>query len=144
MLRRILAPCLIAAICLGWLTSGPNSAVLATQGTPCASDSNDVISGIVDQLNAAVDQHDLDTIATLYSADVNRDFARGEGAGVDSTVASFEELFTAYPDLRQTTNLILVEAPLAMVHYTLTGTQQAPFFGSEPIGQPVTWDGIYL
>lgn len=144
MFRRMLAPFLIAMICLASLSTEPSHSALASEGTPCPQDSNDTISGIVDRLNTAVDQHDLATIATLYSDDVHREFARGEGDGVDSTVASFEELFVAYPDLRQTTNLILIEAPLAMVHYTLTGTQEAPFFGSEPIGQPVAWDGIYL
>ena len=144
MLQRILAICLFAAVCLGWLSSGPGATVLAAQGTPCAPDSNDTIAAIADHMNTAVDQHDIATIATLFSTDVSREYARGNGAGLDSTIASFEEIFTAFPDVRQTTNLVLVDTPLAMVHYTVTATQAAPFLGSEPSGKPVTWDGMYL
>jgi predicted ester cyclase len=145
MFQRILATCLVAAmICLGCLSIGSDSTVLATQGTPCAPNSNDEIAVIVDQFNAAIDQQDSAAIGTLFSTDVSRDLVRGQGVGVDSIVAAFDEIFAAFPDKVETTNLILVDAPFAMVHYTSTGTQATTFAGEEPIGQPVSWDAMYM
>jgi hypothetical protein len=39
---------------------------------------------------------------------------------------------------------VLVDAPLAAIRYTTTGTQTTTFAGTEPTGEPVSWDGMYL
>jgi predicted ester cyclase len=144
MCRRILAACLIAAIGAGWFLSVPGPAVLAAQGTPCAPNTNEEISALVSEFNDGLNQHDTAALASLLSPDVVREVPRDAHAGVDETVASIDELFTAFPDMTFTANLVLADAPLAAVHFTTTGTQAATFAGNEPTGAPVTWDGMYL
>lgn len=144
MFRRTLSTLLVVAICLGWLSIGPGATALAAHGVPCAANSNDELSAIVDQFNTAIAQKDSAAIGALFATDASRDLARGQGAGVDSIVAAFDDLFAAFPDKVEVINLVLIDAPYAMVHYTSTGTQVTTFAGQEPIGKPVTWDAIYL
>ncbi len=117
---------------------------IAAQGTPARMDSGETINQLVNDFNTAFDAHDVQGLAALVSPDIVRDSPRGDENGVDEMTASFEYFFSIFPDLSATVNLVLVDAPLAAIHYTTTGTQAMTFAGTEPSGEPVTWDGMYL
>jgi predicted SnoaL-like aldol condensation-catalyzing enzyme len=143
MFRRMLTAGAIVGLCLGLLQSAIAPAVQA-QGTPCAIDTEEAITALVTEFTTAFAAHDVQGMAALASPDVARDFPRGDDLGVDDMVASFEELFTIFPDMTVTVNLVLVDAPLAAVHFTATGTQAASLAGTEPTGEAATWDGMFL
>ncbi|MET0743605.1 MAG: ester cyclase, partial [Microvirga sp.] len=144
MFRRILSAGAIVGLCLGMLQGVVSPAAIAAQGTPCAVDSEETITQLVTDFNTAFDAHDVAGLAALVSPDIVRDSPRGDENGVDEMTAGFEYFFSVFPDLSATVNLVLVDAPLAAIHYTTTGTQATTFAGTEPSGEPVTWDGMYL
>jgi steroid delta-isomerase-like uncharacterized protein len=119
---------------------------VAAQGSPspCAANTNDEIRALVTRFNDAFDQHDVDALAALVSPDIVRDSPRGDDIGVDDMVASFTKFFEVFPDLSASVDEVLVDAPLAAIRYTTTGTQATAFAGTEPSGAPVSWDGMYL
>jgi predicted ester cyclase len=144
MFRRMLTAGAILGLCLGLLQSVIAPAAQAAQSTPCATPTEDEITALVTDFNTAFDAHDVDALAALVSPDIVRDSPRGDDDGVEDMVASFDYFFSVFPDLSTTVNLVLVDAPLAAIHYTTTGTQAVPFADTEPSGELVTWDGMYL
>jgi predicted ester cyclase len=144
MFRRMLTMGAIVGLCLGLLQSAIAPAADAAQSTPCAAPTEDEITALVTDFNTAFDAHDVEALAALVSPDIVRDSPRGDDTGVDEMVASFDYFFSVFPDLNTTVNLVLVDAPLAAIHYTTTGTQAVPFADTEPSGELVTWDGMYL
>ena len=146
MLRRIITIGMFVTLCLGGLQIGAGGApsALAAQGTPCAVNTNDEIRELVTKFDEAFGQHDVDALAALVSPDIVRDSPRGDDAGVDDMVASFTSFFEVFPDLSASVDEVLVDAPLAAIRYTTTGTQATTFAGVEPSGAPVSWDGMYL
>lgn len=144
MFRRMLIAGAIVGLCLGLLQGVVAPVAQAAQGTPCAVDSEETITALVTQFNEAFDAHDVQGLAALVSPDIVRDSPRGDENGVDEMVAGFEYFFSVFPDLNATVNMVLVDAPLAVVHYTTSGTQAMTFAGTEPSGELVTWDGMYL
>jgi steroid delta-isomerase-like uncharacterized protein len=134
------------ALCMGVLPSAAVPHAVAAQGsaTPCAANTNDEIRDLVTQFNDAFDQHDVDALAAMVSPEIVRDSPRGDDTGVDDMVASFTKFFEVFPDLSTSVDEVLVDAPLAAIRYTTTGTQATTFAGTEPSGEPVSWDGMYL
>jgi steroid delta-isomerase-like uncharacterized protein len=130
---------------LAWLSGAQSGTVLAAQATPCAENTNDEIRALVDQYNAAFAAHDVDTLVQLVAPDVFRDDSRdSDESGTQQVEESFQQIFTAFPDLTAEIDQVLVDAPYAAVQYTSTGTQ-AVAFGDAPLsGETVTWDGIFL
>ena len=144
MFRRMLTAGVIVGLCLGLLQSVIAPVAQAAQGTPCAVATEDGITALVTDFNTAFDAHDVEALAALVSPDIVRDSPRGDDNGVEDMVASFDYFFSVFPDLSTTVNLVLVDAPLAAIHYTTSGTQAVPFADTEPSGELVTWDGMYL
>ncbi len=144
MFRRMLTAGVILGLCLGLLQSVIAPTVQAAQSTPCATPTEDEVTALVTDFNDAFDAHDVDALAELVSPDIVRDSPRGDDDSVEDMVASFDYFFSVFPDLSTTINLVLVDGPLAAIHYTTTGTQAVPFADTEPSGEMVTWDGMYL
>lgn len=144
MFKRMLTAGVIVGLCLGLLQSVIAPVAQAAQSTRCAAPTEDEMIALVDQFNTAFEAHDVQALATLVSPDIVRDSPRGDHTGVEEMVASFETFFETFPDLSSTVNLVLVDGPQAVVHYTSTATQALPFADTEPSGEMVTWDGMYL
>lgn len=53
-----------------------------------------------------------------------------------------EDTLTAFPDVKATINLWVVEGDLVTVYVTYVGTHQAEFLGVAPTGKVVTWSII--
>ena len=147
MFRRILALGMVIGFVLGVLAL-PISSSVSAQGTPVASPcpelSNEDLRTFVQSWGRAIADKDIAALAGLVAEDVVRDVPTGNDSGRDEVVATFERFFTAYPDLSLTVDLVLVDTPFALVHYTATGTQAVPFAGADPTGNPATWAGMYL
>jgi predicted SnoaL-like aldol condensation-catalyzing enzyme len=144
MFRRMLTAGAIMALCLGLLQSVAVPAVQAAQSTPCATPTEDEVTALVTDFNTAFDAHDVQGLAALVAPDIVRDSPRGDDDSVEDMVASFDYFFTVFPDLSTTVNMVLIDGPLAAIHYTTSGTQAIPFADTEPSGELVTWDGMYL
>ncbi len=144
MFRRMLTAGVIVGLCLGLLQSVIAPVAQAAQSTPCATPTEDEITALVEGFNIAFDAGDVEGLAALVSPDIVRDSPRGDDDSVEDMVASFDYFFSVFPDLSTTINLVLVDAPLAAIHYTTTGTQAVPFADTEPSGELVTWDGMYV
>lgn len=59
--------------------------------------------------------------------------------GFKDYVASF---YVPFPDIRQTTNKVLISGDHLIVHVTYTGTSEGAFFGVEPTGGQWAMNGI--
>lgn len=59
--------------------------------------------------------------------------------GFKDYVASF---YVPFPDIKQTTNKMLISGDHLTVHVTYTGTHQGEFFGAAPTGEQWTMNGI--
>lgn len=139
MFRRMLLVGMAAALCLGWLAGSAAPRRVAAQGSasPCAANTNDEIRELVNQFNDAFGRHDVEALGAQVSPDIVRDSPRGDDVGVDDMVASFSKFFEVFPDLSATVDEVLVDAPLAAIRYTTTGTQATTFAGVEPTGVPL-------
>ncbi|HET9659071.1 MAG TPA: ester cyclase [Thermomicrobiales bacterium] len=146
MLRRMLFVGAVVALCLGWLPDAavPQAAAAQASPSPCAANTNEEIRSLTTDFDRAFVQGDIDTLAQLISPDIVRDTPMGDQTGSDETLASFSAFFEAFPDLTSDVDLLVVDAPLAALHYIATATQASTFFGNEPPGQPVTFAGMFL
>lgn len=57
---------------------------------------------------------------------------------------ALEETLAAFPDVKATVNLWVIEGDLVTAYVTFNGTHQAEFLGVAPIGKEVTWSIIDL
>ena len=100
----------------------------------------DVAAGIFE----ALQQRDLDAVATLQHDDIVDDFvAVGVYRGKAGVRGFFEELFAAVPDLTLTPQRILDAGDHAIVQWRLTGTfSGGPFQGVRATGRRVELRGV--
>jgi uncharacterized protein (TIGR02246 family) len=143
-MRRILVASVFVALSLGLIPTVTAPVANAAQGTPCAVNSEDEIRALVTDFNNAYNAQDAQGMAALVAEDLVRHSPRGDTQGADAMAEAFEAFFDIFPDTTTTANLVLVDAPLVVVHVTSTGTQAVPFRETEPTGELATWDGILL
>jgi uncharacterized protein (TIGR02246 family) len=144
MFRRMLVAGMMVGLCLGVLPGVSAPVAQAAQGTPCAVNTEDEIRALVTDFNNAYNEQDAQGMAALVAEDLVRHSPRGDTQGADEMAAAFEDFFAIFPDTTTMENLVLVDAPLVVVHVTSTGTQAVPFRDTEPTGEPATWDGILM
>jgi predicted ester cyclase len=110
----------------------------------CAEHTDDDLEPLVQTWIDSVGRQDATALGPMVAEDVIREGPFGCDSGHNEVIFIFELFFTAFPDLSLTVNLIVIAAPVTVVHDTATGTQAVPFLGAQPIGEPATWEGMYL
>ena len=89
------------------------------------------------------DQGDLTAIAELFASDVvDHHAVPGQAQGVEGQQQVLTMFRSAFPDLRVTTDDILVDGDRVAVRWTARGTHHGALLGIPPTGKPVTITGI--
>lgn len=117
----------------------------AAQGTPCAEATDAELEEIAQGWIGMYNTHDPSIIDEIVSPEIAH---QPEGDGslsvLDDLKARQQALLDAFPDIQATINVILTDAPYAVVQWTATGTNTGALGGTEPTGATVTWDGIHM
>ncbi len=89
------------------------------------------------------DQGDLTALAELFASNiVDHHAVPGQAPGVEGQQQVLTMFRSAFPDLRVTTEDILVDGDRVAVRWTARGTHQGALLGIPPTGKPVTITGI--
>jgi steroid delta-isomerase-like uncharacterized protein len=107
----------------------------------------DQAHGLLDQHRDALNRHDVPTLASLYAEDAVLESPMFKTVrGREAIRASFEQLFTLFPDYAITMQepLFICEANRAAEFSVVTGTQHGPIFGLPPTGRPIVYHAARL
>ena len=66
----------------------------------------------------------------------------GQGPGLEGAKQSFNEMFTAFPDLSGTVDLMISEGDLVVTRITMSGTHTGDFAGMPATGKKFSISGI--
>ena len=84
-------------------------------------------------LDDAVDAGDAVKVASFYTATgVLKQPGDADHVGRDAIQGSMKELFTSFPNLKLASRRIMVKDAVAIVEWTLTGTNSGPGLGGSP------------
>lgn len=116
---------------------------IATPNPECPPGNPEDNAEIGRRWTEALAQQDL----TLLDAFVSEDLVHHSGLYVDSIgrealKENFRALFSAFPDITFTADVVVADEDGAVVRWTGTGTNDGSFQGAEPTGLPVTFTGI--
>jgi len=64
------------------------------------------------------------------------------GQGTEELKNTMKEFFTAYPDLKVTTNFMIAQGDTVMAHVTMTGTNSGPMMGMPATNKQISIEGI--
>jgi steroid delta-isomerase-like uncharacterized protein len=89
-------------------------------------------SNVIDEHYKAINNHDVKTIATEYTADAQAFSPNWEGAkvGPDGATDTFTRYFKSTPDLSYTVTNSVIGGNSVTVEYTFTGTLSSPEAGT--------------
>jgi predicted ester cyclase len=140
-------------ICL-FLTvlAGIPSVVVAQDATPaaspvaaCAPGTRDGNVAVAETYLGVWNSHDVSTFDEIADPGVVHHWGQGhDTVGIPDLKTSTQAFFEAFPDLVMTFDDVIVEGDEVVIRWTLTGTQQGPFFGIEPTGITATWTGVNI
>lgn len=136
---------------IGALPGGPAAKTPEHQAaTPIATPSAECMAGNPEE-NAEVARRWTEALAVqdldLLDEFVSEDLVHHSGFYVDSIGRealkdNFRDLFSAFPDVTFTVDVVVADEEGAVVRWTGSGTNDGSFQGQEPTGLPVTFTGI--
>lgn len=89
--------------------------------------------------------HDLAALDGLLAADHVAHLGQGpDTVGLEPYKQRVNGFFSAFPDLRETVDIAVVEGDLVAHRWTETGTHEGPLGSHEPTGIVATWTGISI
>jgi len=99
---------------------------------------------LFDRLTDALNDHDLEAVASGYAPDVEVTSPDGTFQGRDQATAMLASYFTAFPDMRVTTSAKLETGDMVADEWILTGTNTGPI--ETPDGRTIapTGKGVSL
>jgi predicted ester cyclase len=102
----------------------------------------EVAANFVERFDAFFNTPDFDIVDEIFAEDFQAHLPLApqlDLQGFKDYVASF---YVPFPDIKQTTNKILISGDHLTIHVTYTGTSQGEFFGAAPNGEQWTMNGI--
>jgi steroid delta-isomerase-like uncharacterized protein len=117
--------------------------------TDCASSTlieQTVRAPILRKLLAAVNDHDVSSVAALFAEDYEGlDVSRAQlQQGRDAAQEDYDEWFQAFPDLRLTVTEMMTLPERVAISWTREGTHQGTFLHVPPTGQHIMVCGISI
>lgn len=82
-------------------------------------------------------ESDLDLLDELYAEDAIERNAFGDQQGRAAIRKSFKAFLTAFPDVSQTVENIVVDGNTVAIHITSRGTHKGELWGIKPTGQEI-------
>lgn len=94
--------------------------------------------------NQVLNSHNLAEIKSFVTSDfIDHNPSPGHtGKGLDDLTAQLNEILTAIPDLRVTTDLMVAEEDKVVAYLTMTGTNSGPFGNMPATNKPVKFNGV--
>lgn len=134
------------------LLVGIPARAIAQEATPAASPvstctpaSRDEAIAIAETYLGVWNSHDVATFDEIADPGVIHHWGQGrDTVGIPDLKASTQAFFVAFPDLAMTFDDVLVDGDKVVIRWTLTGTQEGPFFGIAPTGVTATWTGVNI
>lgn len=102
----------------------------------------EVAANFVERFDAFFNTPDFEIVDEIFAEDFQSHLPLApqlDLQGFKDYVASF---YVPFPDLKQTTNKVLISGDHLTVHVTYTGTHQGEFFGAAPTGEPWVMNGV--
>ena len=88
---------------------------------------------------------DLDAAVEVYAADVViHNAAPGNPGGIEGVKLTVSSVRAAIPDLKFTTEDVIVQGDKVVQRWSMTGTQEGEFMGAPPTGKKTTFGGISI
>lgn len=102
----------------------------------------EVAANFVERFDAFFNMPDFDIADEIFAENFKSHLPLApqlDRQGFKDYVASF---YLPFPDIKQTTNKVLISGDHLTIHVTYTGTSQGTFFGAPPTGEQWTMNGI--
>lgn len=95
------------------------------------------LKSLAKQFNQHINSHDLDAALALFDDQlIDHTQPSSSAAGKNGLRGLYDMLFTASPDLTMPLEAISAEGDMVVLHGMYQGTQQGPFLGVAPTGNP--------
>lgn len=142
---------LIACLCLALFAALPSGVIaqdatpIASPATTCAPATRDESITVAETYLGVWNSHDVATFDEIADPGVIHHWGQGrDTVGIPDLKTATAAFFVAFPDLAMTFDDVLVDGDKVVIRWTLTGTQDGPFFGIEPTGITATWTGVNI
>jgi steroid delta-isomerase-like uncharacterized protein len=132
---------------LGFLTQlgaipAPNTTDVALSPQESNPPSEETLMRFVERFDAIFEGPNLAIADEIYASEFVGHAPLAPELDRDGWKAYVESIYTAFPDLKQEVNQIIIGEDRLVLYVTYTGTHQGSFFGVPATGNQITMDGI--